>query len=775
MPNLLIGLREGLEAGLVVSILLAALRKTGEADRRISSSPVWLGVVGAMAVSGSFAAVLTFSTSVLSSSAQEAVGGLLSVLAVGLVTGMVFWMRRTAASLSGDLRSKVGAASRIGPGALAVTAFLAVGREGLETTLFLWTAVRASGETVAPLAGAGVGLAVAILLCRLLYARAIKLNLGVFFSRTALALIVIAAGVLSYGLGDLQDAGLLPGRAWVAFDVSGTIATDSWWASIITGITDLSPLMTVLQLVAWAVYLAVVVPAFLRAGRTKPEPVPAARPVGAAGAAAAAGPAAAAGTAAAAGSTVAQPESAAAAAPPAAEPPATAPDSAEPQRPAATDSAESQRPAATDSAEPPRPAATDSAEPRPAPPAGADSAPRREWAWLSGRSPWTVAVVLIVVPAAAAAACVVALPSASARAATQVSVTASSCAGEWKSGHTGAQTFAIDNKSGKAGEINLDNAAGAIVGEIETLGPATTAQLTATLTDGTYTFKCLMSGSRTTQSGAVQVSGRAAGGGPAAVAPVTVAQLQPAAAAYHAYVRPQLDDLTHQVAVLRADLDRHKGKGDLAAARTDWLTAQLTWDRIGAAYDSFGDLGADVDGLPDGLPGGVHDRDFTGLHRLEYGLWHGQSAATLRPVAARLTSDLGKLKVQLPKLTIDPTDLPIRAHEILEDALRDRLSGMADFGSGAAYPETYADLQGTRVVVGELQPLITARAPHLIGTLDPQLDALNAALLATRDHGHWRSPQQTPQAAREKVAATVDAALETLSAVPDLLEVPISR
>ncbi|MDI5973637.1 FTR1 family protein [Streptomyces sp. SL13] len=741
MPNLLIGLREGLEAGLVVSILLAALRKTGEADRRISSSPVWLGVVGAVAVSGSFAAVLTFSTSVLSSSAQEAVGGLLSVLAVGLVTGMVFWMRRTAASLSGDLRSKVGAASRIGPGALAVTAFLAVGREGLETTLFLWTAVRASGETVAPLAGAGVGLAVAILLCRLLYARAIKLNLGVFFSRTALALIVIAAGVLSYGLGDLQDAGLLPGRAWVAFDVSGTIATDSWWASIITGITDLSPLMTVLQLVAWAVYLAVVVPAFLRAGRTKPEPVPAARPVGAAG------------TAAAAGSTVAQPESAAAAAPPAAAPPAAAPDSAEP----------------------PRPAAPGSAEPRPAPPAGADSAPRREWAWLSGRSPWTVAVVLIVVPAAAAAACVVALPSASARAATQVSVTASSCAGEWKSGHTGAQTFAIDNKSGKAGEINLDNAAGAIVGEIETLGPATTAQLTATLTDGTYTFKCLMSGSRTTQSGAVQVSGRAAGGGPAAVAPVTVAQLQPAAAAYHAYVRPQLDDLTHQVAVLRADLDRHKGKGDLAAARTDWLTAQLTWDRIGAAYDSFGDLGADVDGLPDGLPGGVRDRDFTGLHRLEYGLWHGQSAATLRPVAARLTSDLGKLKVQLPKLTIDPTDLPIRAHEILEDALRDRLSGMADFGSGAAYPETYADLQGTRVVVGELQPLITARAPHLIGTLDPQLDALNAALLATRDHGHWRSPQQTPQAAREKVAATVDAALETLSAVPDLLEVPISR
>ena len=104
VPNLLIGLREGLEAGLVVSILLAALRKTAPArpdGGRLSPAPVWLGVLGAVMLAGSFAAVLTYSTSVLSSRAQEAVGGLLSVLAVGLVTGMVFWMRRTAAGLSG--------------------------------------------------------------------------------------------------------------------------------------------------------------------------------------------------------------------------------------------------------------------------------------------------------------------------------------------------------------------------------------------------------------------------------------------------------------------------------------------------------------------------------------------------------------------------------------------------------------------------------------------------------------------------------------------------
>src|SRR5580700_8040100 len=161
VPNLLIGLREGLEAGLVVSILLAALRKATPADggRRVSSAPVWLGVLGAVMLAGSFAAVLTFSTSVLSSRVQEAAEGLLSVLAVGLVTGMVFWMRRAAAGLAAHLRGEVQRAVAVGAGALTVTAFLAVGREGLETTLFLWTAVRASGSTAAPLAGAGLGLA----------------------------------------------------------------------------------------------------------------------------------------------------------------------------------------------------------------------------------------------------------------------------------------------------------------------------------------------------------------------------------------------------------------------------------------------------------------------------------------------------------------------------------------------------------------------------------------------------------------------------------------
>jgi high-affinity iron transporter len=694
VPNLLIGLREGLEAGLVVSILLAAVRKTSAAAtedpgaRRVSSAPVWLGVLGAVMLAGSFAAVLSFSTSALSSRVQEATEGLLSVLAVGLVTGMVFWMRRAAAGLAAHLRGEVQRAVAVGAGALTVTAFLAVGREGLETTLFLWTAIRASGSTAAPLAGAGLGLAAAIVLCWLLYRQAVRLNIGVFFRRTAIALIVIAAGVLAHGLGDLQEAGLLSGPHWVVFDLTGHVDPSSWWVSIITGATELEPVMTVLQVVAWVVYLAVVIPAFLAR--------PAARP-----------------------------------------------------------------------AEAPRPA-----EAKAAPAASAVPARRPAAAWenMAAQRPWAVAGVLVFVPALAAGTTIAALPSADAAAATAVSVTTTQCAKDWTSARAGTQTFTVGNKSDRVGEVNLDNAAGAVVAEIETIGPGTTASMTATLGGGSYTFKCYLSGQPVTASAPVQVSSGGTAATPAAVRPVTLAELTGPNRAYQAYAAQDLTVTAAAVTALQGDLRR----GDLAAARKDWLAAQLDWERAGASYDSFGDAGVAVDGLPGGLPGGVTDPGFTGLHRLEYGLWHGQSAAQLRPAADTLARDLAAVRKNLTSddITGDPTNLPLRAHEVLEDALRDHLSGIDDQGAGAAYAETYADVQGTRVVLGELAPLISARAPKLLGTAGQQLGRLQQALLAAHVNGQWITPAAASLPVREQVGAAIGAALESLSSVPDLLEVP---
>jgi high-affinity iron transporter len=358
-----------------------------------------------------------------------------------------------------------------------------------------------------------------------------------------------------------------------------------------------------------------------------------------------------------------------------------------------------------------------------------------------------------------------------------VTVTRAGCARDWAAARAGPQTFTVTNQSGKAGEINLVNAAGGVVGEIETLGPATSAQLTATLSPGLYAFRCYLSGQAVTTSAPVQVTGQVAGrtvqAAPAAVKPVTVHDLAGPNQAYQRYAAAQLRDLAGAVARIQAELRR----GDLAAARTGWLAAQLAWERTGASYNSFGDDGTAVAGLPDGLPAGVADKNFTGLHRLEYGLWHGQPAAELRPVAATLATDVARVQRNLTTADLagDPVNLPLRAHEILEDALRDHLSGLDDQGSGAAYPETYADLQVTRAVLGDLAALISARQPGLMGTLHGQLGALQRALLATQQHGQWLPRSAVPLAQRQAVDGATGALLESLSSVPALLEVPPSR
>ena len=329
------------------------------------------------------------------------------------------------------------------------------------------------------------------------------------------------------------------------------------------------------------------------------------------------------------------------------------------------------------------------------------------------------------------------------------------------------------NNSGLAGEINLDNAAGAVVGEIETLGPGTTAPLSADLGTGTYTFVCLMGSQSATSSQQVQVTAKTAtsGSAPVAVKPVTVAELTPPNKLYQAYAAAQLKDLASQVAAIKTDL----GKQDIARAKTDWLAAQLDWERVGASYDSFGDLGLAVDGLPTGFVKGVNDPGFTGLHRLEYGLWHGQPAAELLSVTDVLAKNVATVQKNLTSddLAGDPTQLPLRVHEIIEDALRDHLSGLDDEGGNAAYAQTWADTQVDRVVLGEESALINARDPGLVATAQRELAALDTALLATRaSDGQWQSLTAASPGQRQHVDAAIGALLETLAVVPDLLEVP---
>lgn len=274
--NTLIGLREGLEAALVVVILVAFLVKTG---RRWALKYVWLGVGTAVALSVGLGAALTFGTQGLEHDTQELIGGISSIVAVAFVTGMVFWMRAASKSISGDLKGRLDRALDLGALAIAAVGFIGVGREGLETAIFFFATTEAAGQgNVQPLLGWVLGLGGAVLLGMLIYRGAVRINLTKFFRYTGILLIVVAAGILAYGVHDLQEAGVLPGEALSAFDIRSVFLPGAWYAVLLKGMFNLTPVMSVLQVVAWVLYVGVVLTIFLRPLRPAVPVVPSAEP-----------------------------------------------------------------------------------------------------------------------------------------------------------------------------------------------------------------------------------------------------------------------------------------------------------------------------------------------------------------------------------------------------------------------------------------------------------------------------------------------------------------
>ncbi|MFF7468496.1 iron uptake transporter permease EfeU [Streptomyces sp. NPDC008092] len=665
-PSFLIGLREGLEAGLIVSILVATLVRA-EARNRLPQ--VWTGVLAAIALAMSFGAVLTFTAASLSATAQEAFGGTLSVIAVAFVTAMVFWMRRSARSLAGEIKEKVTGALAMGSGVLVLTSFLAVGREGLETALFLWTTAKAAGESAGPLTGAGIGLVLAAGLCWGLYRRVLKINLTRFFTYTGAVLIVIAAGVLGYGLRDLQEGGVLPGSTAYAVDLSGHIDAGSWYSTLLQGVLNITPTMTWLQVTGYAAYLAVVMTLFVRGVR--------------------------AGT--------------------------------------------------------PKPAAAAPA-PRPA------GDPRR-------RPAWVVPVAVVTVPAVIAG-LVVAFARPKPSGGQTVAVSGTECGKGFTAPKPGRQTFRMQNTGSKTAEVYLiDPSSNAVYGEVEGLAPGTTRDLVATVAGGTYAWRCVPSSGKAVTSQPVTVSG--GGGSTKAVVPVSENDLAAPLTAYKAYVEQGLATLVAQTRTLQDDI----AGNHLAKARTDWLTAHLTYASLGAAYGTFEDYDQKINGRADGLPGGVADKDFAGFHRVEYGLWHAQTAGQLKAPVQALAVAAAGLQKAFPTQDFDPGDLPLRAHEILENTLQFELTADTDEGSGTNLATANANLAGTRELLTVLRPLLTTRAPKLLPAVDADIARLQQLLDARHQGATWTPVEQLDTAARQRIAGATGQLLEDLAPVPDLLEI----
>jgi high-affinity iron transporter len=272
--GLLTGLREGVEAALIVSIILAYLAKTG--NQRYFGR-IWLGAGAAIAVSVAIGVVLFVTIGGFEEPAEQIFEGVAMLTAAAVVTWMLFWMRRTSANIKGQLHAGVDRALlQGGIFGLTILAFTAVIREGIETALFLMGQATAAGtQATSTLVGAIIGLAIAVGIGYGLYRGARVINLRTFFSWTGIALIFIAAGLLSHGIHEFIEAGWIGIGTATAFDISAILPHDpeagalGVVGSILRALVGYTSTPEWITFVTWLTYVVVVL--FLYARPLRPS------------------------------------------------------------------------------------------------------------------------------------------------------------------------------------------------------------------------------------------------------------------------------------------------------------------------------------------------------------------------------------------------------------------------------------------------------------------------------------------------------------------------
>ena len=297
------------------------------------------------------------------------------------------------------------------------------------------------------------------------------------------------------------------------------------------------------------------------------------------------------------------------------------------------------------------------------------------------------------------------------------------------------------------------------------VGPGTTVPMRVDLGSGRYAFRCLTEDTDPLTGPVIRIGGHQRGA--TAVLPVTANDLLGPAKEYHAYVTAGLTTLASQVGTLTGLIRA----GRLGAARRAWLPAHLTYERLGAAYGTFGNYDTRIDGRPDGLPKGINDPAFTGFYRLEYGLWHGQSAADLTGPAVSLDNDVRELRTLWPGMEEDLTDLGLRTHEILENALEFQLTGHDDYGSGTTLATTDANITGTYELLSILRPLLVPRYRGLPSGVHLAEPAAHACCWpGSGQHGSWTPVSQLSPTQREQIDAAASQALEDLAPIAVITE-----
>lgn len=256
VATFVIGLREGLEAALIVGIVAAFLKQRGGASASAALRWVWVGVLAAVLICLAVGVVLRIVSADLPQRQQEGLETVIGAVAVAMVTYMVVWMRRHSRDLKGQLEGAAGSALAQGSAkALIAMAFLAVLREGLETAVFLLAAFNASGNGLTAGLGALLGILLAVLLGYGIYRGGVRINLSRFFRATGLVLVVVAAGLVMTALHTAHEAGWLNAGQDRLFDISWLVRSGSVQASLITGVLGIQPMPTVIEVIGWLGYL----------------------------------------------------------------------------------------------------------------------------------------------------------------------------------------------------------------------------------------------------------------------------------------------------------------------------------------------------------------------------------------------------------------------------------------------------------------------------------------------------------------------------------------
>lgn len=359
------------------------------------------------------------------------------------------------------------------------------------------------------------------------------------------------------------------------------------------------------------------------------------------------------------------------------------------------------------------------------------------------------------------------LPSASPAPVAGIAVTmgTGSCGSGWTGGTAGPTTLALTNSFGEVGDAYLEGSDGKLYLAVEALGPGASRTATVSLPDGTYRLVCGYTEGGTYAGPDVTVSGSYAGATTPGVLPVTDNDLYGPLKSYTSWVQGRIPVVQRQVARLQQDLSR----GRTAQAKKAWLTAHMTYCTLGAAYGAFGSLGEAIDGMPSTQVGALTDSGLHGFHKVEALLWAGRKDSTIVPTVKKLAAALKTLHQQFgTQMYMTTTDIGLRAHEILEDALRFEVTGMTDAGSHTALATVSANIVGTQHALTPLTSVLKPRDPDY-AVMSSWLTRL-ATLVDSFHHGAsdnagWTPLSRLTQMQRERLDATLSQTLEYLSQV----------